>query len=545
MRQMARCGLVVLVLLAVATPTARAADFTDVAPGTPHAAGIAYVTDAGITAGCGDGTSFCPDAVVTRAQMASFLARALDLAPVSEQRFSDTGGNVHEPNINAVADAGIAAGPGDGTFRPEDPVGRDQMASFLARALGLAPVQGQRFSDTGGNVHEPNINAVADAGIAAGPGDGTYRPGDGVSRAQMATFLFRGFGGGQPPPPASGRVRVVGNQLIGASGAPLQLQGVNRQSTEYACFFGYGFANGPLDLASVQSMATWGINAVRVPMNEDCWLGTKAGLDPQWTGAAYRAAINDYVRTVTGQGMVAILDLHWSAPAGEGANGQDPMANADHSLTFWSQVANQFKDDGLVLFDLFNEPYLDRDATVANPWDCWLDGCTARRANADQAFEAGTFEAAGMQDLLDAVRATGATNPVLIGGLSYTQDFSEYLAHLPDDPLDQIVFSHHAYPGNTCGLDDNPCRAAQAAMAQTLPFVAGEFGRVDCTATGIESYLDFVDGFGGSYVAWAWITHEDTPGQPVCGVNAYDLITDFGGTPTTVGAAVRSHYLNQ
>lgn len=82
-----------------------------------------------------------------------------------------------------------------------------------------------------------------------------------------------------------------------------------------------------------------------------------------------------------------------------------------------------------------------------------------------------------MQDLLDAVRATGAANPVLIGELSYTQDFSRYLEHLPADPLDQIVFSFHAYPGNPCGLDDNPCRAAQATMADTLPFVAGEFGQ--------------------------------------------------------------------
>lgn len=108
-------------------------------------------------------------------------------------------------------------------------------------------------------------------------------------------------------------------------------------------------------------MQTWGVNAVRVPLNEDCRLGTKPGLDPQWTGAAYRQAMTDYVATITGRGLVAIVDLHRTAPAGETAHGQDPIANMDHSPAFWSQVATAFHDDGLVLFELFNEPYLERD----------------------------------------------------------------------------------------------------------------------------------------------------------------------------------------
>ena len=67
------------------------------------------------------------------------------------------------------------------------------MATFLARARQLQPVAAGPFSDTAGDQHEQNINAVAAAGIAGGFGDGTYRPLAGVLRDQMATFLFRAF----------------------------------------------------------------------------------------------------------------------------------------------------------------------------------------------------------------------------------------------------------------------------------------------------------------------------------------------------------------
>jgi nitrogen regulatory protein PII-like uncharacterized protein len=117
----------------------------------------------------------------------------LALQPVGGSRFSDTAGNVHEGMINALADAGIAGGFPDGTFRPGQSVSRAQMATFIGRALRLQPADGSRFSDTAGNVHEGMINALADAGIAGGFPDGTYRPLAPVDRGQMASFLVRSF----------------------------------------------------------------------------------------------------------------------------------------------------------------------------------------------------------------------------------------------------------------------------------------------------------------------------------------------------------------
>ena len=74
-----------------------------------------------------------------------------------------------------------------------------------------------------------------------------------------------------------------------------------------------------------------------------------------------------------------------------------------------------------------------------------------------------------------------------------------------------------------------------------MPLVAGEFGRDDCTTTGIEDFLDFMDVHGGSYLGWTWtVVPEKT-----CGQDKYDLISDYGGTPTSTGAAVKAHYLTR
>lgn len=67
--------------------------------------------------------------------MASFLQRSLDLPPAQNSRFNDTADSTHAGAINAVAEAGIAGGYSDGTFRPQESVTCAQMASLLARAF--------------------------------------------------------------------------------------------------------------------------------------------------------------------------------------------------------------------------------------------------------------------------------------------------------------------------------------------------------------------------------------------------------------------------
>lgn len=168
--------------------------FEDVPVDHTHHAAISAIADAGITAGCAT-ARFCPASTVTRGQMATFLQRALELGDGHEQPFDDVPeGHTHAAGIAAVAEAGIARGDGNGRFRPDVPVRRDQMASLLAGALELTPGEDQPFPDVpADSVHAGAIAALAQADIAHGRADGTYGPGQAISRGQMASFLHRSF----------------------------------------------------------------------------------------------------------------------------------------------------------------------------------------------------------------------------------------------------------------------------------------------------------------------------------------------------------------
>jgi hypothetical protein len=183
-------GLFLVPIVIPSGASAGSGTFTDIA-GNTHAEAIQAIADADITKGC-TATTYCPADLVTRAQMASFLARAFELPPAPRDYFRDDAGSVHEDNINRIAYAEITLGVSKGMYDPGGNVTRAQMASFLARALGLDPVSGNRFTDVDGT-HAGNINAIAEEGITLGcNAAGTrYCPTDPVRRDQMASFLAR------------------------------------------------------------------------------------------------------------------------------------------------------------------------------------------------------------------------------------------------------------------------------------------------------------------------------------------------------------------
>jgi endoglucanase len=211
-----------------------------------------------------------------------------------------------------------------------------------------------------------------------------------------------------------GGLHVVGNQLLNAAGQAVVLRGVDRSGTEYACVQGWGIFSGPADAASIKAIAAWHVNAVRVPLNEDCWLSIN-GVAPSYGGAAYRRVISNYVSLLNQQGMAVILDLHWSAPGSRSAQDQAPMPDQDHSIAFWQSVATTFKGNRSVLFDLFNEPYPDSNRDSNAAWICWCDG---------GACPGVSYPVAGMQTLVSAIRATGAANVILLGGVQYANSLS-------------------------------------------------------------------------------------------------------------------------
>ena len=167
-----------------------ASPFTDVGGSNAFGNDIFWLYNEGITAGCSAG-KFCPRAGVTREQMASFLVRALDLPTTSTDFFTDDESSAHESDINRLAASGITGGCGPGRFCPRAAVTREQMASFLARAFHLPGSPTDHFNDDESSIHENDINRLAQSGITGGCGTGRFCPRTAVSREQMAAFLHR------------------------------------------------------------------------------------------------------------------------------------------------------------------------------------------------------------------------------------------------------------------------------------------------------------------------------------------------------------------
>lgn len=309
----------------------------------------------------------------------------------------------------------------------------------------------------------------------------------------------------------------MGNDLVDSrNGQVFVPRGVNWPSFEYACSDGYGYSNsatattvGP-NAAGAGVIASWRINTVRLPLNQDCWLGDD-GLPRFGNARGYRAAVSKWVKTLNRAGIAVILDLHWSGPDGVVADGLRVMAD-NRSDDLWRSVARRFKRNRSVIFDIFNEPYTryaDNGFVFDLTWECWLTGgCNAPRAHLLQRPDGGTFATTGMRALVDAVRATGARQPILLSGRGFGNDLGRWLAHRPAD--DQLVASFHNYnfqPCNTQTCWDETV----APLAQRVPVVAAEFGETDCTASHVRRFMRWADRHGVGYLMWAWWVLRGTP----------------------------------
>ena len=255
-------------------------------------------------------------------------------------------------------------------------------------------------------------------------------------------------------PPLSLAVR--GNHLINARGLPVVLRGANSSGTEYACVSQNSIFDGNEEASpgSVAAMRAWGFNAVRVQLNESCWLGIQ-GVKPAYSGDAYRRAIEQYVSELNAAGMYVIVDLHFSSTGGrQKAVGQVPMPDERYAAAFWRSVASTFKGNPAVAFDLFNEPYPDRNADSPAAWSCDLYG------SAGGTCTGFGYRAAGMQALLDAVRETGASNVVMVGGPQYAGDLDRFAQYAPQDPLAQLAASIHIYWKSVPEPEWSPCYAS-------------------------------------------------------------------------------------
>lgn len=182
--------------------------------GSIHEGAIEALVATGITKGCDTSPArFCPRDPVTREAMAAFLFRALELEPTEATNlFMDDDDSPFEAEIDALAVAGIATGCGNGLFCPDRLVTRAEMATFLVRAFaGDGPFDPapNAFVDDEGSVHEPDIDRLASMGVTKGCGEDRYCPFGAVTRAEMASFITRALGLEPLTPPVRTTARLL------------------------------------------------------------------------------------------------------------------------------------------------------------------------------------------------------------------------------------------------------------------------------------------------------------------------------------------------
>ncbi|ELS57897.1 putative endoglucanase celA [Streptomyces viridochromogenes Tue57] len=270
------------------------------------------------------------------------------------------------------------------------------------------------------------------------------------------------------------------------NGTTRRLLGVDRSGGEFVCVQGNGIWDGPVDGAPVGAIADWNVNTVRIPLNEECRLGLP--------------------HMVKAHGMPPMPALHWSwgRYTGNSAGCSDvhatcrkPMPNARYTPAFRESVAGTFK--------------------------CRRGGGGCPGTG---------YEAAGMQDLVDAVRDTGARNLILLGGLAYSNDLGQWLTYRPTGPAGNLAAAWHVCDFNAC--TNESCRNSDLApVAAQVPLVAGEIGENTCAHPFVDRVMKWFDDRGLSYLGWTRTTWSRSSGPA--------LISSYDGTPTAYGIGLRGH----
>lgn len=373
-----------------------------------------------------------------------------------------------------------------------------------------------------------------------------------------------------PASAARPELGVLNGRIVdraGGANTPLQLRGVNRSGTEYACTSssdgtpgkrGYAIFDGPTyqsagdvkqDRSVLDAMQAWGVNAVRIPLSDACWFGEKApALNPKYAGGTYRDAIMTFVRQLADRGMVAILSLHVAStmpasnlgPQYGGSPVLLPMPEATQGPEFWKDVVQELAKIGArnVIYDVFNEPHLE-DAVfpVGAPrdaWGCWRSGCELL----DPTRPGETYRSAGMDQLVDTIRTeerykgfSGFPGPIMLGGIDYANDLTRWREHVSG--ADGLVASFHLYGGGDgsrpfpdelpdggggvrsgTACNDVPCwirtvrPIAVGGEEGPRPVVTGEVGQYDCRSNFTRRYMSWADSTVAdrpiSYLAWTW-----------------------------------------
>jgi hypothetical protein len=351
-----------------------------------------------------------------------------------------------------------------------------------------------------------------------------------------ATVSIAGSAAASPTTSGQFGIKVSGNKLVSTvDGSTVELIGTNASGLENGQSQSYWTPYANSTLAFWQSLKNYqgtGINSVRLPLNSAYWLGYACG----FSASTYQSTVEHVVSVATQAGLYVILDLHWDAPKINGAGvcpmGQSGMPSEDYAPAFWKSVADTFKGNPAVIFELFNEPF---GANAAGEWDNWATDPPTPGLSVAYLRSGGnytplvqqnnvggnnalvttniTYPVASEISLLQAIRGEGATNVVLAspGGWAGSIDtwLATYNANGNPDPLRQLGATWHDYPGWAGG----PAYAL-AILAAGYPLVITETFGFDANLNagqGVTSGYAFAQSQDIGYLCWGTIN--DWSGQ--------------------------------
>jgi endoglucanase len=189
-------------------------------------------------------------------------------------------------------------------------------------------------------------------------------------------------------------------------------------------------------------------------------------------------------------------------------------------------MATTFKNDPNVILAPWGETVVDAN--------CFLNGgyCEATYGPSNT-----PYDTAGMQQAVNVMRQNGYSGIISIPGISFANDMSQWLTHMPADPQNQLIAEMHEYGKNVC--DTTSCLDSTVApiLQAGHPVIFGETGESydasDAGTSYIQTFLNWADQHGVGYEAWTW----DSWG------NYGALISSYGGTPYgAYGSYIQSHY---
>jgi hypothetical protein len=317
-------------------------------------------------------------------------------------------------------------------------------------------------------------------------------------------------------------LKVVGNRLVSTNGQPARLRGVNCASMEWS-----NNGDGHIRKTVRVAIEEWHANLIRLPLTQDRWFGKAP--EQEDGGAGYRDLVKQLVDFCSAHTTYIILDLHWSNAGEWGKNiGQHNLPDKN-SVAFWKDVAQHFKDNPAVLFDLYNEP-----AHIT--WDQWLRGGPLTETD-EKTGKTVKYEAVGMQALVDAIRSTGAKNVIVAGGINWAYELGGILQdrQLADPSGNGIVYAIHPYPHGYPGLGRETiaqCTARLEAFAEKLPIIVLEFGSIERMWPFPKEWnyndekwnREMIDALEAH--SWSWAAWDFHPTAWPC------LISDWNYTPT-------------